>query len=420
MEKLIINGSRRLEGSLDIQGSKNGALPVLAAALAAKGENIIDNCPDLSDITAACRILEGLGCRVKREGKTLVVNSHGACGNSITQEAMREMRSSIVFLGPMLSRFGTAEVSMPGGCDIGLRPIDLHISSLRKMGMTCEHCADRLLCKCPRHGLCGCYVPLSFPSVGATENIMLAACTARGVTVISNAAREPEISALAQYLNDCGAKISGAGERTVVIRGVECLHCARHTVIPDRIVASTYMAAAAVTGGSVHISGINAAHLDSVIQVFRCSGCKIDLYGNSLTVSAPQRLRSMGAIDTRPFPGFPTDSQPIVSAMACIASGETVINENIFENRFRHIPFLRLMGADIRTDDAMTVIIDGVDALTGANVEAQDLRAGGALIIAALAAQGTTQVTGLCHIDRGCERIEDCLTALGAEIKRMG
>lgn len=418
MEKLVTVGEKRLDGSVKIQGSKNGALPILSAAYAARGESVIHNCPRLLDTQCAVGILRALGCKAEWQGNTVVVDSGSAAGVSISEDTMSEMRSSIVFLGALLSRHGCAEVSMPGGCNIGLRPINLHISSLKKMGMTCEEERSRLICTTDG-ALHGENISLTFPSVGATENIMLAASTAKGTTIISNAAREPEITDLAAYLNACGAKIYGAGSSRIRIDGVQSLCSAEHTVIPDRIVASTYMAAAAVTGGRVCLECIEPRHMASVLEVFENCGCDIKISDNSLVLQAPKRLSQIKTIITRPFPDFPTDSQPLVTAMACTARGTGSVIERIFENRFKHIPSLNLMGAKIVLKGDRAAIIEGVDRLYGASVEAQDLRGGGALVIAGLGAQGKTEITGLRHIDRGCERIEDCLSALGADIKRM-
>lgn len=418
MDKFVTVGRKKLDGSLNIQGSKNGALPILAAAYAANGESIIHNCPYLSDTICAENILNCLGCRALRQEHTVVIDSRAAQGFSITESTMREMRSSIVFLGSLLSRHGRAEVSMPGGCPIGLRPIDLHISSLQKMGMRYSEQDSRIICTV-NGMLRGANIDLTFPSVGATENIILAAVTAKGTTVIQNAAREPEITDLALYLNSCGAKIYGAGRSAIRIDGVSSLHGAEHTVIPDRIVASTIMAAAAVTGGRVCLKGIIPEHIEPVLGVFRESGCTTNIQGNSLVLSAPCRLEHFKTIITRPFPGFPTDSQPIVMAMACTAKGTSVIMERIFENRFKHIPALISMGAKITMYDSKVAVIRGVQRLRGADVMAEDLRGGGALIIAGLCAEGVTQISGTSHIDRGFERIEDSLQALGAQIIRM-
>ena len=415
-EKLVIGGGRRLEGQLTVQGSKNSALPILAAAAVTGRCSIIKNCPKLTDVDAAVRILEYLGCKVARTGDTLIIDSGVMCRSDIPDKLMHEMRSSIVFLGPILARFGTAVVSMPGGCEIGQRPIDIHLSALEALGAEITELHGRLYCSCGE-GLCGTKITLSFPSVGATENIMLAAVMAKGTTTIINAAREPEIVDLACFLNGCGAKIKGSGEGIITIEGVQSLDNYEHTVIPDRIVASTYMAAAAVTGGKVTLDNIMVEHLNPVLSVYEKAGCLIKTSGKSLEISAPCRLNGVGAVRTMPYPGFPTDSQAAVMVMASVAQGTSVIIENIFENRYKHVGELVRMGAKIMVENTVAVV-EGVVRLHGIQAEATDLRGGAALVLAGLAAEGETTVSGTHHIDRGCQSFEDNLRALGAEIKR--
>ncbi len=417
MKKLIINGGRALSGKTNLQGSKNSALPILAAAAAVDGISVIHNCPDLSDVSAAIKILEHIGCKIKREGHTVIVDATGASGCEIPESLMREMRSSIVFTGALLTRFGKAKVTPPGGCEIGLRPIDLHLSSLRQMNAEISENGGILECNAEK-GLCGCRITLAFPSVGATENIILSALSAQGETVITNAAREPEIIDLADFLTSCGAKISGAGQSVVKIRGNSKLYGAEHTIIPDRIVASTFMACAAATGGNVAVSGADREHLAPVIPVFEAAGCEICFSNGEMQIKAPERLSRVKSLRTMPYPGFPTDSQAIVMAMLVQARGTSVICEKIFENRFRHVPELIKMGADIRIEDGCVAVIDGVEKLQGARVSAGDLRGGCALAVAALGAAGTTVIDKIYHIDRGCEALETSLSQLGADIKR--
>lgn len=416
METVRITGKNRLSGEVRLQGAKNSALPILAAAASVDGVSVIYNCPRLSDVDAAIKILRFIGCKVEREGDTVTVDATDVSRCDVPRELMCEMRSSVIFLAPLLARLGMAEISAPGGCEIGLRPIDLHLSSLRLMGAQIETEGGVLSCRCP-DGLRGEKITLSFPSVGATENILIAAASADGETVILNAAREPEIADLADFLCSCGAHISGADSGEITVCGMKKLHSVEHTVIPDRIIASTYMAAAAVTGGDVHILDTRAEHITPVIPVFEQAGCKVDCGENSVHISAPIRLRSVQTVRTMPYPGFPTDSQAAVMAMLSVAHGTSVMIENIFENRYRHVRELCRLGADIMTEGKVAVI-KGVETLTGACVCAADLRAGTALAVAGLAAQGSTTIENVCLIDRGWQDMEEKLRSLGADIRR--
>lgn len=416
MKKLVINGGRKLDGKLGLQGSKNSALPILSAAVTVDGISVIHNCPDLTDVAAALKILEHIGCKIKREGHTVIVDASCAKRFDIPEKLMREMRSSIVFLGALLARFGAACVTSPGGCEIGLRPIDLHLSALRSMN-TCINETGGLL-RCETDGLCGANITLAFPSVGATENIMLASMGASGETVITNAAREPEIIDLAEFLKSCGAEIYGAGQSVIRIKSGKKLHSSEHTIIPDRIVASTFMACVASAGGSAAIDGVCMEHLSPVLPVFETAGCRITVNNNELIIKAPERLSRVKSVSTMPYPGFPTDSQAIIMAMLATSKGTSVISEKIFENRFRHVPELVKMGADIRVEDGRVAVIEGVKKLHGAHVSSGDLRGGCALVVAALGAEGKTVVDEIHHIDRGCEAFENSLSAIGAEIKR--
>ncbi len=417
MKKLVISGGIPLSGSVNLQGSKNSALPILSAAVAVDGISVIHNCPDLTDVTAALKILEHIGCIIKREGHTVIIDASTAHRCEIPEKLMREMRSSIVFLGALLARFGNASVTSPGGCEIGLRPIDLHLCSLRKMGAVVCETGGRLECSAPS-GICGGRISLAFPSVGATENIMLASMGACGETLITNAAREPEIVDLADFLNKCGAEINGAGQSVICIKGTNKLHPAEHTIISDRIIASTYMACAASAGGKIAVKGVLPEHLASVISVFESAGCEILFKRSELIFKAPQRVSRVKSIRTMPYPGFPTDSQAVVMAMLTKARGTSVIAEKIFENRFRHVPELIKMGADIRVEDGCVAVVEGVENLHGAKVSAGDLRGGCALAVAALGAEGKTVINEIHHIDRGCESFETSLSELGADIKR--
>lgn len=416
MENLIISGGIRLEGKTRLQGSKNSSLPILAACAAVNGISVIHNCPRITDVDIAVAILERLGCRVSREGGTVTVDSGDINCSAIPEELMSEMRSSIIFLGALLARFGKGSATLPGGCEIGLRPIDMHIAAFRSMGVVIEESGGSMECTAP-NGLAPCRISLSFPSVGATENIMLASLAAKGETVITNAAREPEIKDLADFLNECGAKIIGAGQSVIRIYGGRRLTGAEHRVIPDRIVASTYMACAAVTGGRAVVTEVEREHLAPVIPVFELCGCKIDFANGEMSVTAPKRAERIKYLRTMPYPGFPTDSQALVTAVAATARGTSVISERVFENRFRHVPELIKMGADIRVEDSCVAVVEGVPSLHGAKVTASDLRGGSALIAAALGARGESVIDGVRHVLRGCEDVCGNLSRLGADIK---
>lgn len=416
MENLIISGGIRLEGKTRLQGSKNSSLPILAACAAVNGISVIHNCPRITDVDIAVAILERLGCRVSREGGTVTVDSGDINCSAIPEELMSEMRSSIIFLGALLARFGRGNATLPGGCEIGLRPIDMHIAAFRSMGVVIEESGGSMECTAP-NGLAPCRISLSFPSVGATENIMLASLAAKGETVITNAAREPEIKDLADFLNECGAKIIGAGQSVIRIYGGRRLTGAEHRVIPDRIVASTYMAYAAVTGGRTVVTEVEREHLAPVIPVFELCGCKIDFANGEMSVTAPKRAERIKYLRTMPYPGFPTDSQALVTAVAATARGTSIISERVFENRFRHVPELIKMGADIRVEDSCVAVVEGVTSLHGAKVTASDLRGGSALIAAALGARGESVIDGVRHVLRGCEDVCGNLSRLGADIK---
>lgn len=416
MENLIISGGIRLEGKTRLQGSKNSSLPILAACAAVNGISVIHNCPRITDVDIAVAILERLGCRVSREGGTVTVDSSDINCSAIPEELMSEMRSSIIFLGALLARFGRGSATLPGGCEIGLRPIDMHIAAFRSMGVVIEESGGSMECTAP-NGLAPCRISLSFPSVGATENIMLASLAAKGETVITNAAREPEIKDLADFLNECGAKIIGAGQSVIRIYGGRRLTGAEHRVIPDRIVASTYMACAAVTGGRAVVTEVEREHLAPVIPVFELCGCKIDFTNGEMSVTAPKRAERIKYLRTMPYPGFPTDSQALVTAVAATARGTSIISERVFENRFRHVPELIKMGADIRVEDSCVAVVEGVPSLHGAKVTASDLRGGSALIAAALGARGESVIDGVRHVLRGCEDVCGNLSRLGADIK---
>lgn len=415
MGQYIIEGCNRLNGKVTVQGAKNSALPILAATVAVGKPCVIHNCPELTDISSTNSILKSLGCDIRQNANTVSVDSSRLSSNVISDELMRKSRSSVIFLGALISRTGEARITAPGGCDIGVRPIDLHLRAMQKLGVKICESHGQIICR--SNSLHGAKIALSFPSVGATENIILASVRARGITTIINAACEPEIVDLAMFLNSCGARISGAGESTIHIEGVEKLHSTQYAIIPDRIVAVTYMAAAAVTGSDIMLEGVSPVHLLPIIPCFEQAKCSISFSSNKLRIVSPPQLRSMEPIRTMPYPGFPTDCQALIMAMASVADGTTFINENIFENRFKHVCELNRMGAQIEVHDRVAVV-NGVKCLQGTRVCAPDLRAGAALVVAGLCAQGETTVSNIEYIDRGYENFSENLSNLGAKIKR--
>ena len=414
MSYYVVQGGQTLRGSVPISGAKNSVLPILAATLLNGGRNVLHNCPDLRDVRSAIQILEHLGCKVSREGDTVTVDSTVVDRWDVPHELMREMRSSVIFLGPILARCGRARLSLPGGCDIGQRPIDLHLTALRKLGAVIREQGGDILCEAS--DLQGRDIILSFPSVGATENTLLTATACSGVTRIINAAREPEIADLQEFLRKAGALVSGGGESVITISGTTPRRDVEHTILPDRIEAATFLCAAAACGGEVTLTGVEPEHVGTVIQCLRDGGCAVRSAGRTITLLAPQRLGSMPTVRTMPYPGFPTDSQAPLMAAACTAQGSALFIETIFENRFRHAAELQRMGADIRIS-GRTALVTGKQ-LHGARVRSTDLRGGAALVVAALAAQGESRVEDLTHIDRGYEHFAEKLTGLGAKIQR--
>lgn len=420
MEQIRIIGGRRLFGTVKLQGSKNGILPVLAAAILTKGISVINNCPDLEDVRATIAILEYLGCSVKREKDTLIIDSYTLDRYDIPCELMQKMRSSIVFMGALLARCGRAEICTPGGCELGSRPIDLHIWGLRCLGARITDRDGILICGAQNKK--GTEIILSIPSVGATENIMMFATSCKGRTVIINAAREPEIVGLQEYLNSAGFKVSGAGSPVISIEGEPAARTnpyITHEVIPDRIAAATWLCAVAAAGGEIEITNVNPGHMDAVISCIRETGCSLEISGGKIKISCLKRPAAIGRmIRTGPYPCFPTDVQPLLCVPMAIADGRTIFEENVFEYRFRHIPELNKMGANI-TVTGKYAICNGVPYLRGTFVTACDLRGGAALVIAGLAAEGETIVRNPSYIDRGYCRIEETLSSLGAEIERI-
>lgn len=414
MQRYEITGGRPLRGQIRVHGAKNSVLPILCATLLAGDQCVIHNCPSLSDVEASLAILRHLGCRVEREGTTVAVDAAPVCRSDVPDELMREMRSSVLFLGAILARTGQAAISMPGGCELGPRPIDLHLKALKTLGARVEQQGARLWCT-GGDRLRGGHIHLSLPSVGATENAMLCSCGAAGTTYIHNAAREPEIVDLARFLRGMGADVRGEGSSTLRIEGGKTLHGCSHTVIGDRIVAATYLSACACAGGDITLTGIEPGQCATVTALLREGGAEVDCLPDRVRLRCPGGLHGVSLVRTSPYPGFPTDAQPVVMAALCRGSGTTVFVETMFENRYRHVDELRRMGADLRVEGRVA-LVTGVERLHGAPVTAHDLRGGGALCVAALGAEGESVIHGVNHIRRGYASLAADFGQLGAHI----
>lgn len=417
MSAFLVEGGRLLSGTAKVHGAKNSVLPILAATILAEGESVLHNCPDLSDVTASLAILEHLGCRTRKEGDTICVDATHVAESDVPDQLMREMRSSVIFLGAILGRMGEAGLFFPGGCELGPRPIDLHLAAIRALGAEIRECGGEL--RCTGDHLTGCDITLSIPSVGATENAMLAAVRAQGVTTITNAAREPEIVDLQEFLLTMGAKVRGAGSSVITVEGGVPLHGGEHAVMGDRIVAATYLSAVAAAGGEAEVVGADYRHLSTVTAVLSEAGCRIHSDDKRIAICRSALLRGVRPVRTAPYPGFPTDAQAPLMAVLARSEGTSVFVENIFESRFRHVDELTRMGANIRVEGRVAVVC-GVSQLHGAEVRAADLRGGAALVVAALGAQGRSTITGLQHTDRGYQDLDEVLRGLGADIRRMG
>ncbi len=416
MDKYIINGGNELYGSVDIQTAKNSVLPVLAATVLTDDKVRILNVPNITDVKNMVKILSCLGCKAVYEGNDIIVDSSCADCYEIPRALAHELRSSVFLLGSVISRFYTAKIAYPGGCDIGLRPVDLHLTGLKRLGVEITEENGYIICRCDK--LHGNEIMLDCPSVGATENIMLAAVKAEGTTVIKNAAREPEIEDLQKLLNCMGAKVKGAGSGTVVIEGVKTLNGCEFLPIADRIEAGTFLIAAAMCGGEVELNGACAENISSLLHKLRENGCKIRINNDKIILENHRRLTSVKSIETQPYPGFPTDLQAQITALCCICRGQSIITENLFETRFKYVPELRRMGADVTVINR-NAFVRGVEHFRGATVVAHDLRGGAALVSAGLAADGRSEVLDISHIDRGYGSLEYKLRKLGGDIVRV-
>lgn len=415
-EKLIISGGKRLQGTVKIDGAKNSSLSIMAATLLTKDVCILRNVPRLTDVETMSDVIRKLGVKVEwKEENSLYIDSDDFNNYEAPYELVKMMRASILVMGPLLARLKRAKISLPGGCAIGARPVDYHLKGFEALGAQVE--VEKGYIEAKVNTLKGVEIYLDFPSLGATENIMMAACLAEGVTTIENAAKDPEVVELGHFLNKMGAKVEGLGTDLIKIEGVKKLHGVDYTIIPDRIEAGTYMIAAAITGGDVLIEKADLLLLKPLIVKLEEAGVRIELEKNLIKVIGPDRVKAVD-IKTLPFPGFPTDMQPQFMALCCVARGTSVITETVFEKRFAHIGDLIRMGADIKVE-GRSAIIKGVKTLSAAPVMASDLRGGAALILAGLIAEGTTELSRIYHLDRGYAKLEEKLNALGADIKRV-
>ena len=416
MEKFIVNGARPLKGEVTISGAKNAAVAIIPASILAQGTCIIENIPRISDVTVLIRILKDMGASVQMlDNTTMEIDTSNTMLPVVPYELARRMRGSYYFLGALLGRCSRASVSMPGGCDFGVRPIDQHIKAFE--AMHAKVTVDRGMVNAVANQLLGGHIYFDIETVGGTINAMLAAVKAKGITILENAAKEPHVVDLANFLNSMGADIRGAGTDVIKIHGVEQLHGTTYSIIPDQIEAGTFMVAAAASGGDVLIKNVIPKHLESISEKLVRIGASIEEHDDSIRVIGHLPMNSL-SIKTLPYPGFPTDMQPQMTALLTMASGTSIVTESIFSNRFRYVDELRRMGADIRVDGTVAVV-QGVEQLTGAPVKATDLRAGAALLIAACCAKGTTEIEDIYHIERGYENIVEKFIGLGADIRKV-
>ncbi len=416
MEKFVIVGGKRLSGAVRISGAKNAAVAILPAVLLADGPCIIENLPEISDVRSICEVMQKLGASVKYiDGSTVEIDPTTVKSFTVSKEMSQSMRASSYFLGALLGRMNRARVAPPGGCNFGVRPIDQHIKGFEALGAKVTIENGMVEARTQRLG--GCSIYLDVVSVGATVNIMLAAVKARGVTILENAAREPHVVDLANFLNSMGANIMGAGTNVIKIRGVEYLHGTEYSIIPDQIEAGTYMAAAVATKGDVTVTNVTPKHLESIMAKLTEMGATVEEFDDSVRVSIDGRPKHC-KVKTMPHPGFPTDMQPQISTALSLAEGTSIVSEGVWDNRFKYVDQLTIMGANIQVD-GKTAVITGVEKLTPAPVKAVDLRAGAAMIIAGLAADGVTEIEEIYHIDRGYENVVEKFTSLGADIRRV-
>ncbi|MBC8535189.1 UDP-N-acetylglucosamine 1-carboxyvinyltransferase [Feifania hominis] len=414
MDRLYLEGPCTVSGEIDVQGAKNSVLPILAGALLTDQQIVLTNCPDIRDVRATFQILKYLGCSVDYDNGVAVICAAGMNRSEIPDALMREMRSSIMLLGAILGRMGTARLGFPGGCELGPRPIDLHISSLRRLGVT--FLEEHGFLDCTAAKLHGADIHLALPSVGATENILLLACVTPGTTRIFNAAKEPEIEDLQNFLNAMGAKITGAGGSTITIEGVEKLHGAEYRIMPDRIVTVSYLAAAAISGGEILVRKACPPHVISVTSLLEESGCEIEMAGEDIRLRRRGPIEAVKQIRTMPYPGFPTDALAPIMAYLTLAQGTSIFYESIFQNRYKHVEELLRMGANIKVEGRVA-IVEGVKKLTGASLVATDLRGGMALLIAGIAAEGETEITEVSLVERGYEHMVRNFSSLGVKIR---
>lgn len=412
MSKFIIEGGKRLEGEVEISGSKNAALPIIAATILNTGKTTLYNVPDIQDVQTMFEIIRDIGGKVNKKRNKIIIDTSEIHTYEIPDNLMRQMRSSVILAGALIGKYHQARFSCPGGCDIGARPIDLHLKGFEKLGINIKEEFGEIVCSTEK--IIGTQVHLDFPSVGATENIILASCLGEGTTTITNAAREPEIEDLIKYLNKMGAKIKGAGTDRIEITGVKKLAEISYNIMPDRIEAGTYLVAGAITGGKVKLTNVCPEHIEPILNKLEEANCKLTIGKNTIEIEAPKRVKAVD-IKTMPYPGFPTDMQSIFGALLSTAKGTSIITENIFESRYKYVQELNRMGAKINVE-GRTAVIKGTRRIQGANVVANDLRGGAALILEALTAKGISEVDNIHYVLRGYEKIEEKLKKLGAKI----
>ncbi len=412
MSKLIIQGGKKLEGEVQISGSKNAALPIIAGTVLIKGKTTLYNVPNIQDVQTMFEIIKDIGGKVTKKNNKIIIDTSKIHTYEISENLMRKMRSSVILAGAIIGKYKKANFSYPGGCEIGSRPIDLHLKGFEKLGINIKEEYGEIICEADR--IMGTQIHLDFPSVGATENIILASCLAEGVTVLTNAAKEPEIEDLVKFLNKAGAKIKGAGTDRVEIIGVKKLTEVSYNIMPDRIEAGTYLVAGAITGGNLKVTNLNSNHIEPILNKLEEAGCVLKIEKNTVEIKAPKRIKAVD-IKTMPYPGFPTDMQSIFGALLTTAKGTSIITENIFESRYKYVQELNRMGAKINVE-GRTAVVKGTKRIQGASVVASDLRGGAALVLEALVAKGVTQVDNVHYILRGYENIVDKLKNLGAKI----